>query len=130
MKQPSFIYKKCFRLENFVNLHIMIEHLKINCKLGTSFPKLSRKSGVKWKKGTSNLNAHQIFEEKKKKIHTVKLVIVYNLNWTLKVYYQTTGLFISFLAKNPPKISELKIAKMKNVHFQGPLSSTRTCLVP
>ena len=39
--------KKSFRLENFVNVHIIIEHLKISYRIGRSFHKLSRKSGGK-----------------------------------------------------------------------------------
>ena len=47
LKQPLLGKKKCFRLENFVNVHVIIEHLKISCKIGRSFHKLSCKSGGK-----------------------------------------------------------------------------------
>ena len=50
LKQPLLEKKKCFRLENFVNVHVIIEHLKISCKIGRSFHKLSCKSGGNWKK--------------------------------------------------------------------------------
>ena len=53
-----------------MNGHIIIEHLKISCKITRSFHKLCRKSGGKRKKWTLNLNGHQIFE---KSIPTVKL---------------------------------------------------------
>ena len=53
-----------------MNVHIMMEHLKISCKIGRSFHKLSRKSTGKWKKWTLNLKGHQAFE---KNIQTVKL---------------------------------------------------------
>ena len=53
-----------------MNVHIIIEHLKISSKISRSFHKLSRKTDGKWKKWTLNLKPHQIFEQN---IQTVAL---------------------------------------------------------